>query len=309
MTTLIIDASNMGHRARYSYSLSYKGRDTSVSYGVLRMTMAAIKEVRPQSVIMCFDGGTPKFRVAACQSYKSNRKHGGEEDPTYVEFVRQMNELQRMLPYFGIMAVRRAGIEADDLMYHAAEMLERSVIVTNDDDLLQAVSEKTAVMRSTKSKSNLVTLENFKEHAGFDWESFLLAKAIIGDSSDNVPGVKGVGPVLTQKIFAEGWMNLNVLPHALMGRVQRWLETDYQHVMDVIDLRLDRTGARYVLLNAPWQPYNGKLVYKYLMDNAFNSLMEAGSLGGTFGALRQPEFDRDAMRCPRIWDYKRYPLE
>lgn len=308
MTTLVIDASNMGHRARYSYSLSNRGRDTSVTYGVLRMTMAAIKEVRPSSVLMCFDGGSPRFRTVACPTYKINRKHGGEEDPTYVEFVRQMNELQRMLPYFGIMAVRRLGIEADDLMYHAAEMLDESVLVTNDDDLLQAVNDKTSVMRSTKNKSNLVTLQNFKEQTGYTPDNFLMAKAIIGDSSDNIPGVKGVGPVLAQKMFEGDAMNINALPHTLVGRVRDFIDKDLYGVLVTISLAYDLAGARYTLINTPWMPYNGKMVYKYCMENAFQSLMEAGSLGGMFGSLRQPEFDPTGLRCPRIWDWKRYPL-
>lgn len=307
MTTLVIDASNMGHRARYSYSLSYKGRDTSVAYGVLRMTMALIKEVRPDSVLMCFDGGTPRFRTVACPGYKTNRNH--KEDPTYTEFARQMNELERMLPYFGIMAARRTGIEADDLMFHASVMLDNSVLVTNDDDLLQAVNDKTSIMKSSKSRNSMITPNNFKEHTGFDQCNYLMAKALMGDSSDNVPGVKGVGPVLAQKMFSSGSMDVNALPHTLVGRVKEFMKADLYGVLTVIALAYDLAGARYTLVNTPWMPYNGKMVYKYCIDNAFTSLMEAGSLGAMFGALDRPTFDTSDLRCPRIWDWTRYPAE
>lgn len=307
MTTLVIDASNMGHRARYSYSLSYKGKDTSVTYGVLRMIMAAIREVRPDSVIMCFDGGSPGFRSRSTPTYKSNRKH--DEDPTYLEFIRQMDELQRLLPYFGIMAVRRAGIEADDLMYHASRMLNSSVILTNDDDLLQAVNDKTSVMRSTKSKSDVINERNFEQATGFQQAVFLMAKAVIGDSSDNVPGVKGIGPMLAQKMFSKGWPDVTVLPGSLIDRARRFMANDLERTLMTIDLQHDLTGARYTLVNTPWMPYNNKQVYRYCIDNAFQSLIEAGSLGATFGALGKPEFNITGMRMPYIWDYQRFPMQ
>lgn len=303
--TLIVDASNMAYRARYSYSLSHQGKDTSVTYGVLRMLMALIKEHKPTGIIMCFDGGSPGYRKRLVPSYKSNRKH--DDDPTFYEYIRQVQELQRMLPYFGILCVKREGIEADDLMFHASRLLPSSTIVTNDDDLLQAVNDNTAVLKPGKKENTLISEQNFKEIAGVPLDCFLLAKAILGDSSDNVPGVKGIGPKTIEKLFSSGQYDDSFLNDSMRLALTDFLNTGFHTAIYCMDLKLDLCGARQALISAIWQPYNNKMVYKYCFDNAFASLIEAGSLGNTFGPLTKPEFETADWRFPVIWDYERKP--
>lgn len=306
MTTLIVDASNMAYRARYAYNLSHNGRDTSVTYGTIRMLMALAHECKPEAMIMCFDGGRPRYRSLMVPQYKANRTH--DNDDTYVEYVQQVVELRRMLPYFGVLCVRRDGIEADDLMYHASRMLSDSIIVSNDDDMLQAVNDDTAVMKPGKKGNTLVTAVNFKEIAGVDAAHYLVAKALLGDSSDNIPGVIGVGPVTASKLFAPGYLDTTLVNDALRARIHEFLDGGTaDNVLACIDMTYDLYGARLALLTAQWVPYTGKMVTKYCMDNAFASLMEAGSLGQTFGALRQPKFDANGWLIPRIWDTDRCP--
>lgn len=306
MTTAIIDVSNMAYRARYSYSLSHNDKDTSVTYGVLRMLMSVVKDLRPTSVIMCFDGGRPLYRERLIQQYKSHRKH--DDDETYQEFLRQVYELWRILPYFGVLCVRRAGIEADDLMYHASRMLDdTSMIITNDDDLLQSVDLWTSVYKPMKKGGyKQIGLVNFKEEVGVDPENFLQAKALLGDSSDNIPGVKGIGPVTMTNMFANGAEDLSILNDNLRRKVLEFYGSIYQSVITCIDLSHDLCGAKMALVNAFWMPYTKKRVYTYCFDNAFTSLIEAGSLGQLFGPLKQPTFV-SGYRTPRIWDTKRSP--
>jgi 5'-3' exonuclease len=306
VTTLIIDASNMAYRARYSYSLSFKGRDTSVTYGVLRMLMTLVRDQRPDSVIMCFDGTKPLSRSVMIKQYKTNRTH--DDDPTYVEYLRQLRELQRMLPYFGMLCVKRDGIEADDLMYHASRMVDNSIIVTNDDDLLQAVDKCTSVLKPLKKDFRMITHNNFMDEVGVEMGWFLSAKALLGDSSDNIPGCMGVGPATIKKIYGAGHENISDLNPTMRQRIRDFWDNDFDNVMQCISLQYDVFGSRQALLSAQWVPYTNAMTYKYCIDNAFTSLIEAGSLGSTFGPLKKPRLSADGYRVPRIWDAIRHPI-
>jgi DNA polymerase-1 len=307
MAVLLIDASNMAYRAKYAYNLSNRGQDTSVTYGVIRMLMTLIRDQNPSGMVMCFDGGRPKYRQRLVPTYKNNRNH--DDDPTHIEYLRQVAELYRKLPYFGIMCVKRDGIEADDLMYHASRMLECSKVVTNDDDLLQAVNDNTAVLKPTKKDYKEINKDNFFQEVGIDVTWYITAKAFMGDSSDNVPGVLGIGPATAAKMFADGYPELSRLNKNLRERVEGFISSGlFDAALGCICLENDLSGARATLLSAMWMPYQNKMVYKYCIENAFSSLIEAGSLGKIFGSLRKPEFVVNGWRLPRIWDADRYPL-
>lgn len=299
---MIVDASNMAYRARYSYDLSIHGKDTSVTYGVLRMLMTLIKDHGPESLIMCFDGGRPQYRSQLVPQYKTNRKH--DDDPTFAEYCRQVDELQRYLPYFGILCVRREGIEADDLMYHASRMLRGSAIVTNDEDLFQAIDNNTVILKPGKKEYKEINLQNFRDYACTDPENFLYGKALLGDSSDNIKGCKGLGPVAVTKLFS----GLNLNENQKKAFEQYRDSGEWMRVIGCIDLKYDLSGARTTLINSTWMPFHHKMVYKYCLDNAFTSLIEAGSLGQLFGRLRAPVWVKDGLRFPRIWDAPRHPM-
>lgn len=307
MSVMIIDANNMAHRARHAYHLSHAGRDTSITYGVLRMIMSLVKGYRPDSVVACFDAGRPLYRQTLVPQYKEHRNH--DNDETYGEFVGQLIELQHILPYFGVLCAQRYGIEADDLLYQASRMLYRSTIVTGDDDLMQAINENTDLLKPTKKGYQPVNLGNFRDVAGVPPEWFLVAKALRGDSSDNIPGVIGVGPATVEKIFEQGFMDLSAIKNlTLRWKVEDYLKTGlYPAAMACMDLTHDLCGARNALVSAVWIPFTSKIVYKYCMTNAFSSLIEAGSLGQTFGPLKKPKFDTSDCRLPRIWDANRHP--
>lgn len=315
---LIIDGNNMAHRARYSFELSFHGKDVSVTYGMLRMMLAVVKEQKPEAVLVCFDGGYPGFRKRLVPSYKEHRTH--TKDPTYPEFLRQMDELDKVLPMFGVMVVRRRGIEADDLMYQASRMSnhKQSLIVTNDDDLLQAVNHNTSVLKPVTKKEDLVvTPSNFRDVTGVCPGCFMCAKVLQGDVGDGVPGCHGVGPKTIGKLFAgiecepEWWWGLESRVNPNMAiRINSFLGSGaYEKAWDAMDLSYDRSGARLALSEASWLPYQDKSVYRYCVDNAFMSLIEASPLRPVFGSLGRPEMSvKVGMRVPRVWDTYRSPV-
>lgn len=304
---LLIDGTNMAHRARHAYQLSYRGRDTSVTYGVMRMLMALVKKHKPVGVVFAWDGGTPGFRRRLVPTYKTNRKRD-DTDPSWISFLSQLNELERILPSTGVLQVRRRGIEADDLIAQAAIMaVDDCLIISNDDDLLQCVDEGVSVLKPGK-KDVVYDIDNFEELVGYPVYQFVAAKVLQGDSSDNIPGVHGIGPKTAQKIFSGPHGNASIanLTGRLRERTMEFIEDGkYNASYTAIDLSEDRTGARRVLLEAEWQPYDNKAVMSWCIKYGFTSIIEAGSLGLLFGPMKKPVFDAEELRVPRVWDYGR----
>ena len=300
---LIIDGTNLAHRARHAYNLSYRGKDTSATYGVMRMLVALVKNYDPDSVVFAWDGGTPGFRRRLVPEYKSKRKH--DEDPTWLEFLAQLDELEKILPYTGVLQVRRRGIEADDIMAHAAQMLVGdSLIITTDDDLLQCVDGTTSVFKPGK-KDTIYRKSNFEDEVGWPPYKHVLSKVLQGDSSDNINGVFGIGPKTVAKLLKAK----NVLDAArpkMRTRIEEFIEDgSYAKAYSVIDLSPDRAGARLALLRAKWHRPHVKRLYKWCIDRGFISIIEQESLT-VFGSLREPRFDDTLRRTPLVWDYRRY---
>ncbi len=309
---LLIDGNNLAHRARHVFSLSNKGVDVSVTYGVIRIISSLISKYDPTSVMVCFDGGTPEFRKRFVPEYKANR-HKDEDPMAWEDFNRQMNELSDYaLPLMGMAVARKLGAEADDLLYHASRMYNgNSLIVTNDKDLLQAVSEKTSVLNP--SKEVIVTLDNFEEVTGISKNLYVDWRAIQGDGSDNIPGVPGIGEKTATKLFKEFGSLSNII-NATLGHhptlklegklganiasfgIDRIAKNVY-----VTALYADRVGAKQAVLDAV---YNYKQadkdrVKKYLMRNGFVSLME-GKFYRSIMKLEVPEFDHTNIRIPVV---------
>lgn len=302
---LIIDGNNMAYRALYKYDLSNHGTDVSVTYGCLRMLYALVKKFKPSSVLVCWDGGVPAYRRERMPSYKAGRKKDDSRD--WMDVYRQMDELNTLaLPLHGMMTAKMADVEADDLMYHAAIMAaDRATIVTTDADLLQAVREYVDVYNPVKDI--LYTAKNFKDLVGVGMANYMAYKALVGDSSDNVPGVKGVGPKTAVKLF-DTFGSITAIINAAIARspkiskhvAEAIVRFGYQGLCDsyvVMGLWYDRMGVRQALLNLEYEQADISKLKRYLMHNAFVSLMEE-SYYGTYMRLTAPEFNVSGLRLP-----------
>ena len=322
MTTMILDGNNIAHRARHAYNLSFKGKDTSVTFGFIKMMMSLCKTHDPSAILIAWDYGRPKFRNELCPTYKSNRHR--DEDPTFPIFLAQVEELISILPHFGVVNVRRKGIEADDFMYHASRTIKgKCVIVSNDDDMLQAVTDRTYVDNGT-----IVTDMNYEEVTGYRTsQEFLCAKTLVGDGSDNLHGVDGIGKKTAHRLLAwpDGtraaskyvcWDDaVMYMPEhdpydgsAVCRKMLEYMASgEYENVYKTICLFYDRVGARhYMYHNIRWVPYNYNIVMRWCMKNGFASILESGSLGACFANLQKPELKGYIGHAPRIWDYERY---
>ena len=194
MRLLVIDGNSIVNRAFYGIRpLTTKdGQFTNAIYGFLTMLTKLKNEENPDAVAIAFDLKTPTFRHKAYSGYKATRKGMPPE------LASQMTPLKELLKLLGYKIVTCEGYEADDILGTFATACENSddecVIATGDRDSLQLVSDKTSVHLCTNKDDILYTPEKIMEDYGVTPLELIEIKAIQGDSSDNIPGVAGIGP-------------------------------------------------------------------------------------------------------------------
>lgn len=194
MRLLVIDGNSIVNRAFYGIRpLTTKdGQFTNAIYGFLTMLTKLKNEENPDAVAIAFDLKAPTFRHKAYSGYKATRKGMPPE------LASQMAPLKELLKLLGYKIVTCEGYEADDILGTFATACENSddecVIATGDRDSLQLVSDKTSVHLCTNRDDILYTPEKIMEDYGVTPSELIEIKAIQGDSSDNIPGVAGIGP-------------------------------------------------------------------------------------------------------------------
>ena len=306
---VVIDGNNLAYRCKHSFSLSNQGVDVSITYGFFRVIISIIKRFRPSSVIVCWDCGIPEYRTTRLPTYKSNRK---KKDPhEYFDMLRQMIELEQVLPLAGIISIKKRGAEADDLMYHASQVLvDDVVIVTSDMDLLQAVVGDEVCVYSP-SKDTLIDEEWVIKNYGVYPGDIPHWKALCGDGSDNIQGVPGIGEKTAKKLFAEYNSLVGIFNAASginpIGEIKGKLGESIRSFslarmgvnVVVISLHLDRVGARDTIADGVnyFHYCDKRELKKYFLDNAFISMLEHV---GTFAKLEKPEVDLSDLRMPRV---------
>lgn len=310
---LIIDGNNLAHRCKHTFSLSYKGKDVSVIFGFLKVLSSWLKMFTTSSVIVCWDGGTPEFRRQRVPTYKTGRDKG---DPLeYESFILQIQELaDYALPLMGVISVCRLGAEADDLMYHASRLLvEPSIIITTDSDLLQAVSDTVSVYSPRTKDSTLVTPDVFKETFGVEPPMLVHMKALAGDTSDNVHGVRGIGMKTAIKLFkkygslvgivnaANGKNPVGKIGGVTGGRISEFGLDRMINNVSAMNLHFDLVGAKEAVLTGveDFEPTSKARVKKYLLRNAFSSLISSGFVGRV-SKLCKPIVDTSNVRIPVV---------
>ena len=195
---MVIDGNSIVHRAFYGVSQSLttrEGQPTNAIFGFLNILNKLLDEVSPDALCVTFDRAAPTFRHLAYKEYKANRKGMPEE------LASQMPLLKDVLSALNIPRYELDGWEADDLLGTIARLDQEAgwatVLVTGDKDALQLVTEQTTVKlvstRMGRTTTRDVTPDSFREEYGFAPKNIIDLKALMGDSSDNYPGVKGVG--------------------------------------------------------------------------------------------------------------------
>lgn len=300
MTTLIVDGNNLAYRCRYTFFLTNGEEDVSVVYGFLYVLNSVIGKFHPSSVVVCWDSGVPEARKALYKDYKAGR-HKGETKEQRQEFYAQMDTLRRALPAMGVVCVSRKGVEADDLMYWASrEIQDECVIITSDYDMLQAVTPNQRVTLYSPTRDLQIGWETFQGSLGIRPEQFLDYRVMLGDSSDNIKGIQGIGEKYAVQILDTfGTLN-NALRAAtimelwpLAARVKKCLAAvtneQVSNIRQLIDLSVDRYGSAEAVQRAVQASisYDHRTVKLFLMSKGFISLL-GGKMRQTYGELKVP---------------------
>ena len=202
---IIIDGSSLVHRAFYALPLltTAAGQYTNAVYGFTAMLLKLLDDIKPDMVAVAFDKGRMTFRNEAFALYKAQRK------ATPPELSQQFELVRDVLKGLGIAVLEQAGYEGDDIIGTLAARAEEqgydSIIVTGDRDALQLITDKTRVMLTKKgiSEMELMDVAAVRAKYGLTPAQIVDMKGLMGDSSDNIPGVPGVGEKTALKLIGE----------------------------------------------------------------------------------------------------------
>lgn len=226
---IVIDGNAIFHRAYHSMPpfKTSKGEVTNAIYGFLRMLFDLLKREKPDYIAIAWDRAAPTFRHEEYKEYKATRS--APPDDLYPQLPR----LKQILETMHISSFEMDGFEADDLIgtltYQAEKQPDlHTIILTGDRDALQLVSEKTEVMTplSGVAKVKMYTPEEVTKTYGVSPQQIIDYKALCGDTSDNIPGIPGIGPkqasTLLQKYgtFENIYQHLNELSSSQQKKFQ-----------------------------------------------------------------------------------------
>lgn len=193
MKLLAIDGNSILNRAFYGIKLlsNKNGVFTNAVFGFMNIYLKNINEVQPDCAAVAFDLRSPTFRHKAVASYKANRKGMPPE------LAQQLPIVKELLTLMGVKVVECEGYEADDILGTLSKACsdngDECFVLTGDRDSLQLIDEKVTVRLATNKETVIYTPGKFFEDYGFEPINLIDLKALMGDSSDNIPGVPGIG--------------------------------------------------------------------------------------------------------------------
>jgi DNA polymerase-1 len=191
----LLDGHSLAHRAFYALPLlqNSSGEYTNAVFGFARMLFKLLDDEKPDYIMVAFDKKAPTFRHEEFMEYKANRKKMPEELGPQIGLIKELLEALK------IPIVALDGYEADDVIGTLARRGEKEGykvrIVTGDRDSLQLVNEQTSVLYTRKGITDIerYDLKKVRERYGLEPEQLIDMKGLMGDNSDNIPGVPGIG--------------------------------------------------------------------------------------------------------------------
>ncbi|HRX16466.1 MAG TPA: DNA polymerase I [Spirochaetota bacterium] len=196
-TLYVIDGHALCYRAYYAFInnplTNSSGQNTSAIYGFARMVLQLIREQNPDYLAVAFDPPGKTFRFDMFADYKANRQKMPDDLRSQIE------EIKNMVTVFDFPVLIQEGFEADDILGSVAQQYSdecQVYLVTGDKDAYQLVNDSVKIYANSKGVSEFIIYdeEAVKEKLGVTPEQVVDYMALVGDSADNVPGVKGIGP-------------------------------------------------------------------------------------------------------------------
>ena len=199
---LVIDGNSIINRAYYGIRIltTKSGKFTNAIYGMVNMISKQLDAIKPDYCAVAFDIKHPTFRHEMYDGYKAGR------NPTPPELLSQFPDAKECLTLMGIKVLELPGWEADDIQGTIAKMAHvskdtESYVLSGDRDLLQLIDDKVTVLLATNTDTLTMKRDEFFAKYGVEPQLFVDMKALMGDSSDNIPGVAGVGEKTAQSLI------------------------------------------------------------------------------------------------------------
>lgn len=200
---LVIDGNSIINRAYYGMRplTTKSGKSTHAVYGMINMILRQLTAIKPDYAAVAFDLKAPTFRHKMYDAYKAGR-HATPDD-----LISQFPDAKECIALLGLHVLELEGYEADDIQGTVAHMAHaendvQSYVFSGDRDLLQLIDDKITVLLATNNDTKAMDREKFREEYGIEPEQFVDMKALMGDSSDNIPGVSGVGKKTAEALIA-----------------------------------------------------------------------------------------------------------
>lgn len=297
MKLLLIDGNSLLNRAFYAMPLltAPDGRYTNAVYGFVNMLMSAFAQAEPTHAAVAFDRREPTFRHRQYSGYKQGRK------PMPEELAEQFPLLREVLEAMNISTIDLAGYEADDLIGTLSRICEQEggecVILSGDKDNLQLVSDKTTVWITRKgiSQTEKFTPEHLLEAMGLTPAQIIDYKALAGDTSDNIPGIQGVGEKTALKLL-EDYNNVeNLLANAqsIKGKLgERVRQSSQDAVLSKQLATIDRfVPITFTMQDCIYRPQDNKVLRELFTSLEFKSLLAKLPQEGPTEAFVEAVFD------------------
>ena len=310
MKLLILDGNSVINRAFYGVRAltTRDGLFTNAIYGFLNILERMEKEEQPDAVCVAFDLHGPTFRHKQYEGYKATR-HGMPE-----ELAQQMPVMKQVLNAMNIPIYECQGWEADDVIGTVSKICGNHewecVVVTGDRDSLQLIDEhvhvKLVISKPGQTTATLYDVAKFREEYGFDPVRIIDLKALMGDSSDNIPGVAGVGPkTATELLLKFGSLDgiyENLQDESIRPKLREKLEGGRGSAYLSYDLATIRTNAPidFEPMDAVIRPYNRPELFKLFTQLEFVRLIDKYGLRGADMELPKPE--KKVSSLPKITD-------
>ena len=204
MKFLAIDGNSLMNRAFYAIKAPLTNKDgipTGAVFGFMNVYLKIFSEIKPDSAAVAFDMRKPTFRHKSVSTYKANRKKMPDE------LAQQMPIIKNLLNLMGIKVVECEGYEADDILGTLSKMCSDSnnecFVLTGDKDCFQLIDEKVKIIFSANVKTDIYDCQIFIVEYGFEPINLIDFKALMGDSSDNISGVAGIGKKTAETLIRE----------------------------------------------------------------------------------------------------------
>ena len=290
MKLLILDGNSVINRAYFGVKplTTREGLYTHAVYGFLNILERMEKEEQPDAVAVAFDLHGPTFRHLRYDGYKATR-HGMPE-----ELAQQMPYAKEILRAMSIPISECQGWEADDVIGTVGRICSNNawqcVIVTGDRDSLQLIDEhvsvKLVISKPGQTNTTLYTPEVFREEYGFEPKKLIDLKALMGDSSDNIPGVAGVGPKTAKELLAKfgslDGVYANLADASIRPKLREKLEAGKENAYLSYELAtiIPEAPIDFTPEDAIKQPYHKKELYQLFQKLEFVRLIDKYGLRG-----------------------------